>query len=257
MAVEKKNRSYYNVFLEKTEKMKKIETRLEVLDGLVTLKDKVVVDVGCGAGELVRELTSQGAQAIGIDSPEMLAKGNVNPPVGTEQYLPGSAVKLPVEDSYVDVVTFFASLHHVPMDGLKDALTETYRVLKPGGMAVFLEPVLKPGSYFELTGLIEDEREIQKLAYEAIKNAVAFGLEQIEEKMFYFERSLDDYTALLNLFVDDKTERKKFLAQAKKKTQRFARDAGIDIKDYRFKSICRVNVLKKKSPRITRINTNN
>ncbi|MCX6579982.1 MAG: class I SAM-dependent methyltransferase [Candidatus Aminicenantes bacterium] len=228
--------------------MKKIETRLEVLDGLVTLKDKVVLNVGCGAGELVRELTSQGAKAIGIDSPEMLAKGDVNPPVGTEQYLPGSAVKLPVEDKYADAVTFFASLHHVPMDGLKDALTETYRVLKPGGMAVFLEPVLKPGSYFELTGLIDDEREIQKRAYEAIKNAAAFGLEQIEEKMFYFERSLDDYAALLNLFVDDKTERKKFLAQAKEKTGRFARDAGIDIKDYRFKSICRVNVLRKKEP---------
>ncbi len=228
--------------------MKKIETRLEVLAGIVDLKDKVVIDVGCGAGELVRELTSQGAKAIGIDSQEMLTKGNVNPPVGNEQYLPGSAVKLPVEDKYADVVTFFASLHHVPMDGLNDALKETYRVLKPGGMAVFLEPVLKPGSYFELTGLVDDEREIQKNAYEAIKNAAAFGLEESEEKMFYFERSLNDYTELLNLFVDDKAEREKFLAQAKKRTVLFARDAGMDIKDYRFKSICRVNVLRKMEP---------
>jgi ubiquinone/menaquinone biosynthesis C-methylase UbiE len=225
--------------------MKKIITRLEVLAGIVDLKDKVVIDVGCGAGELIRELTAQGAKAIGIDSQEMLDKGKVNPPVGNEQYLPGSAVKLPIDDSYADVVTFFASLHHVPMEGLNDALKETYRVLKPGGMAVFLEPVLKPGSYFELTGLVDDEREIQKNAYEAIKNAAVFELEQREEKMFYFERSLDDYVALLNLFVDDPMQREDCLAQAKEKTAQFARDAGMDIKDYRFKSICRVNVLKK------------
>ncbi len=225
--------------------MKKIITRLEVLAGIVDLTEKVVIDVGCGAGELVRELTAQGATAIGIDSQEMLDKGKANPPVGNEQYLPGSAVKLPIDDSYADVVTFFASLHHVPMDGLNNALKETYRVLKPGGMAVFLEPVLKPGSYFELTGLVDDEREIQKNAYEAIKNAAAFGLDPREEKMFYFERSFDDYVALLNLFVDDKTQREDCLAQAKEKTAQFARDAGMDIKDYRYKSICRVNVLRK------------
>lgn len=226
--------------------MKKIETRLEVVAGLVALKDKVVIDVGCGAGELVREMTQQGAQAIGIDTVEMLAKGNVHPPVGTEQYLPGSAVKLPVGDSYADMVTFFASLHHVPLEGLDDALWETYRVLKPGGVAVFLEPVLKQGSYFELTGLIDDEREIQKRAYDVIKNAAAFGLEETDEKMFYFERSLEDYRALLNLFVDDKSQREQYMAQAMEKTGQFAVDAGIDIKDFRFKSICRVNVLEKK-----------
>lgn len=227
--------------------MKKIVTRLEVLDGLLTLKDKVVIDVGCGAGELVRELTQQGAQVIGIDTAEMLGKGKTNPPVGAERYMPGSAVKLPIADSYADIVTFFASLHHVPMDGLDEALSETHRVLKPGGLAVFLEPVLKQGSYFELTGLVEDERDIQKCAYEAIKNAPAFGLKETDEKMFYFERSLMDYGDLLNLFVDDKTQRDDFMTQATEKTKRFAGEAGIAINDYRYKSICRVNILVKKN----------
>lgn len=227
--------------------MKKIAARLDVLEGLVNLKDKIVIDVGCGAGELVRELTQQGAQVIGIDTVEMLAKGKKNPPVGAEQYMPGSAVKLPIEDSYADIVTFFASLHHVPMDGLDAALSETHRVLKPGGLAIFLEPVLKQGSYFELTGLVEDEREIQKCAYETIKNASAFGLKETDEKMFYFERSLMDYGDLLNLFVDDITQREECMAQATEKTKRFAEEAGIDIKDYRYKSICRVNILVKKN----------
>ncbi|HLP62261.1 MAG TPA: class I SAM-dependent methyltransferase [Candidatus Deferrimicrobium sp.] len=229
----------------KRRNMKKIETRLEVVAGIMDLKNKVVIDVGCGAGELVREMTEQGAHVTGIDTVEMLAKGKVHPPVGDELYLAGSAVKLPVGDSYADAVTFFASLHHVPREGLNDALAETYRVLKPDGVAFFLEPVLQPGSYFELTGLIEDEREIQKHAYEVLKKAASFGLEETGEKMFYFERSLENYGALLNLFVDDENEREKYMMQASEKTRQFAAAAGMETNDYRFKSICRLNVLKK------------
>ncbi|MCU0288363.1 MAG: class I SAM-dependent methyltransferase [Acidobacteria bacterium] len=227
--------------------MKKIVKRLEAVEGMIILNDKVIIDVGCGAGELVREMTGLGARVTGIDTEEMLAKGKVHPRVGEEQYLPGSAVKLPIPDSHADMVTFFASFHHVPLQEMDQALSETSRGLKPGGLAVFLEPVLQQGSYFELTGLVEDEREIQKHAYEKIKNAAAFGLIETDEKMVYFERSLENYKDLLNLFVDDPAQREKYMAQAVEKTRLFAHQVGVDIKDYLYKSICRLNVLIKKN----------
>jgi ubiquinone/menaquinone biosynthesis C-methylase UbiE len=225
--------------------MRKIVNRIEALDGLGDLMGRVVIDVGCGTGDLVRELVSRGARAIGIDSAEMLAKAKALPAVTGEEFRIGSAVSLPFDGNFADAVTFFASLHHVPVEGMGDALNETRRILKPGGRGVFLEPVLRPGSYFELSGLIEDEREVQKSAYLALKRAVDFGLREVDETMLYFERSLDYYADQLGVFVDDETRRAQILAQAREKTERFARTAGVTPRDFRFQSLCRVNILEK------------
>jgi len=64
--------------------------------------------------------------------------------------------------------------------------------------------------------------------------------------MIYIERSFEDYIKLLNTFIDDEKKRNEYLVQSREVTEKICRDVGIDIKDYRFKSICRVNVLEKK-----------
>lgn len=227
--------------------MKKVENDLEVISMITSFKDKVIIDIGCGIGGLVRDLTAQGAQVTGIDIPEMLAKAKKFTLVGDEKYLPGTGDKLPFKDSYADIVVYFGSLHHVPVQKMNQAITEVHRVLKTGGIAIFVEPVGKKGSYFELIRIVEDEREVQRHAYEAIKNANSIGLENVEERMIYFERSFEDCVDLLNTFIDDEKNRKAYLTQSREVTEKMCRDAGIDIKDYRFKSICRVNVLNKKA----------
>jgi len=143
------------------------------------------------------------------------------------------------------IVIFFASLHHVPEAMMMQAIKETHRVLKKGGAVIFLEPIGKKGSYFELIRLVEDEREIQKLAFDAIKNASSIGLENKKEEILYLERSYDNYLNILNVFVDDEKERKEYTVQAKKVATQLAKDANLSIEDYRFKSIARVNVLQK------------
>lgn len=226
--------------------MKKIENALEVISGVVTLQGKVIIDVGCGTGNLVRAMASEGARVTGIDTLGMLEKAKEHPLAADEEYLPGSAAKLPFKNKTADVIVYFASIHHVPMEKMNLAIKEMYRVLKPGGAAVFLEPVAKPGSYFELTRLVEDEREVQKHAYQAIKDAMALGMEMMDEYMVYFERWFDDYVNLLNTFIDDEANRERYLVQSRARAQQLASEAGVDFKDYRFKSICRINVLKKK-----------
>lgn len=226
--------------------MKKIENPLEVISGVVTLQGKVIIDVGCGTGDLVRALASEGARVTGIDTLEMLEKAKEHPLAADEEYLPGSAAKLPFKNKTADVIIYFASLHHVPMEKMNLAIQEMYRVLKPGGGVVFLEPVAKPGSYFELTRLVDDEREVQKHAYKAIKDAEALGMEMMDEETVYAERSFDDYVNLLNTFIDDEASRERYLVQSRARAQQLSREAGVDFKDYRFKSICRINVLKKK-----------
>lgn len=223
--------------------MRKIENEFEVITGITTLDGKVVVDVGCGTGELVRKLTAQGARVTGIDNPEMLAKAKEFSPVGSEKYVTGQGENIPVKDNDADIVIFFASFHHVPEP--MRALKETRRILQNGGIAIFVEPVGKEGSYFELIRLVEDEREIQKLAYETIKKASSIGLENTKEEIVYLERSLADYAKLLDIFVDDEEERKEYLNRSREVTSQLCRDAGLSIDEYRFKSICRINVLRK------------
>lgn len=225
--------------------MKKVNNDLDVLSRMGTFNDKVIIDVGCGTGGLARALASRGAKVTGIDTPEMLEKATNAEAIGNETYLPGGGEKLPFEDCYADFIVYFASLHHVPGEKIDQALKEAFRVLKKGGTVFCLEPVGRDGSYFEVVRLIEDERDIQAQAYNAIKKSRAFGFVNNEEYMVYFERSYENYVTLLNMFVDDDVERKKYLAEAKEITERFSSEAGVDFKDFRFKSICRVNILKK------------
>ena len=223
--------------------MKKIENELDIISRITVIKDKTIIDVGCGTGGLVRKLTTEGAKVIGIDSPDMLVKAKNNQKQGI--FTAGLGENLPFKNNIADIIIFFASFHHVPGAMMKQTLQETHRVLKTGGIGIFLEPVGREGSYFEILQLVEDERDIQRQAFESIKKAHTFGLENKRKEIMYIERSFDDYVNLLNVFVEDEAERNGYLKKAGKITERLSREAGIPIEDYRYKSICRINVLQK------------
>lgn len=225
--------------------MKKIENELDIITEITGIKDKTIIDVGCGTGGLVRKLIEEGAQVIGIDRPDMLAKAKSNQKQGI--FIAGMGENLPFKNNYADIIIFFASFHHISGSKMKQTLEETHRVLKTGGIGIFLEPIGREGSYFEIIRLVEDERDIQQLAFESIKNAHTFGLENKREEIKYIERSFDEYVNMLNVFVEDEAERNGYLKEAEKITKRLSREAGIPFKDYRYKSICRVNVLQKSS----------
>jgi ubiquinone/menaquinone biosynthesis C-methylase UbiE len=237
--------------------MKKLETDLEIFSQITEVKEKTIIDVGCGTGGFVRALAAEGARVIGIDSLPMLTKGKNNktrlqgstedsqPRRKQKFFIAGVAENLPLKDNYADIIIFFASFHHIPGAGMNQSLQETHRVLKTDGLAIFLEPIGQKGSYFEIVRLIEDERNIQQMAFQSIKNAYMWGLENKKEEITYFERSFDDYSNLVKVFVDDETKRKGYLEEARKITTVFCEKSRIPFEDYRYKSICRVNVLQK------------
>ena len=216
---------------------------MEALSGIGSVRGKVMVDVGCGTGDLVRELTLEGAEVVGIDSPDMIRKARQQEKAGNETYLSGKAENLPLRDGYADIITFFASLHHVPEALMEQALREACRVLGNGGQVVCLEPVGEAGSYFELIRLVEDEREIQAAAFRAIKNAGSSHLKSQKEYRVYFERSYKDFIKLNEIFIDDAGRRNRLADRAREITSVMSRKAGRDFDDFRFKSICRVNIL--------------
>ena len=116
------------------------------------------VDVACGTGALTRELAAlaPGATVLGVDfSWEMVrrAAGPPGPPghppgvprtpPAAPACLVGDALRLPLRDSSVDVVTIAFGLRNLPEPGR--GLLEFRRVLRPGGRLVvceFSQPVV-------------------------------------------------------------------------------------------------------------------
>jgi demethylmenaquinone methyltransferase/2-methoxy-6-polyprenyl-1,4-benzoquinol methylase len=95
---------------------------------------EVAADVACGTGALTRELQAlaPGALVAGFDfSFEMLAHGAGGP------YAVGDALRLPLRDASVDVVTIAFGLRNLPEPA--QGLLEFRRVLRPGGRLVVCE----------------------------------------------------------------------------------------------------------------------
>ena len=88
-----------------------------------------VVDVGCGSGELVRWLRSQGADPVGVECGEvMIRQAREADPDHPEAYLDGVGQALPLRGESADAVVMSFSLHHVPPDAMTEALREAHRV---------------------------------------------------------------------------------------------------------------------------------
>ena len=106
-----------------------------------------VLDLGCGAGHVSFHVAALVGEVVAYDlSQQML---DVVSRAALERDLPnirtvcGAAERLPFADGEFDYVLSRYSAHH--WSDLGQALREVRRVLKPGGVAAFID-VMSPGS---------------------------------------------------------------------------------------------------------------
>lgn len=130
----------------------------------------IILEIGSGLGDRSIKLAKSGTRAIGIDISEVyVASANIK---ARELRLPESKVvfkmmdchSLEFPDNYFDFVCGDAILHHLDMDVV---LLELNRVLKPGGAAIFIEPLegnplLKVFRYFTPNARTIDEKPLSK-----------------------------------------------------------------------------------------------
>ncbi len=109
-------------------------------DALGDVRNRHVLDLGCGHGMASVVLARRGAMVTGCDlslgyvrEARMRADANRVP----ARFLVCDGERLPFADGAFDRIWGNAILHHLD---LRIAATELYRVLAPGGIAVFCEP---------------------------------------------------------------------------------------------------------------------
>jgi SAM-dependent methyltransferase len=155
---------------------RELTTDLRVLNALVPLEGRDVLDVGCGGGALVRELVDRGARAVGLEiSERQLGEARTR---GVGRFVVGRAEDLPLRGGSLDVVVFMRSLHHVPQPAMVPALAAARRVLRPGGLVYVAEP-LPEGDYFELVRIVDDETDVRAAAQRALADCARAGLERM------------------------------------------------------------------------------
>lgn len=132
------------------------------------LKAKQVLDIGCGIGDTSVFFAKRGAKVVGIDiSPKAIEiskkLSKLHQTNNLTKFKTGDIQKLDYKANSFDIVNGKAVLHHVD---LNQAITEVHRVLKPGGIAIFSDPldynpIIKFYDKFASSGLRSpDERRL-------------------------------------------------------------------------------------------------
>jgi len=136
---------------------------------LVPVSGLHVADVGCGPGASSRELAAMGAEVLGVEpDPVQAAKNREAEPTPHVTIVEGGAQSLPLKDKSTDLVVFFRSLHHVPIDLMNAALAEAARVLKHGtGTLCIVEPGMD-GTNFAMMRNFHDETQVRTAAQAAL-----------------------------------------------------------------------------------------
>lgn len=123
--------------------------RLNYIDDLVTLKDKRVLDVGCGGGILSESMYLKGAHVMGIDLGEKalnVAKLHQLESGTKVNYQHISVEQLAAEQpASFDVVTCMEMLEHVPDPS--SIVAACAKLVKPGGSVFFSTINRNPKAY--------------------------------------------------------------------------------------------------------------
>lgn len=159
------------------------------------LRGKTLIDVGCSNGWLEYILKGEGLkEIIGVD-PNKKAIAFAKKKVKNANFFVSPADKLPVKNSYADIVTMFDVIEHVPKDGEAKALKEAARVLKKGGKFFLSTPnshvitnLSDPAWYLghRHYSLEKIKKYIEKAGFKVSKMEVKGGLWSIAYMLWFY-----------------------------------------------------------------------
>ena len=177
---------------------------LIILGELVPLAGQNVIELGCGAARLARDLLARypSAQLTGLETDAVQHAKNLAAPAERLRFIAAGAQAIPLPDAQFDLALMLKSLHHVPQHVMDQALAEVRRVLRPGGHLYVSEPVFA-GALNEITRLFNDEQAVRAAAQAALDRALATGAwVQVAERHFDVPVHFADFAAFERRMLD-------------------------------------------------------
>lgn len=211
-----------------------------------------LIDVACGPGVVTAALAPNAASVVAFDATEeMLAKAKARcakAGVNNVEFKTGDAENLPFADGEFDGVVTRAALHHFADP--QRAISEMFRVLRPGGVAVFADVISsEDADESQLHNAIErlrDPSHVRMLpSSELDLNASRAGFRDLEAAAWDMNRELEEWLAIV---ADPaRVEPIRIVVRELAKAGRSA-GIGLSVKDGRVVFFHRWRVLKAVKP---------
>jgi ubiquinone/menaquinone biosynthesis C-methylase UbiE len=135
------------------------QTWREIIREIAEIKDKNIVDIGCGGGIYSMAMIDMGAaQVTGVDFSNEILKGAADYCEGYDQirFVTGTAIETKLPSEHYDVVLERALIHHI--QELSLCFSEAFRLLRKGGTFIVqdrtIEDCLLEGSHSHIRGYI-------------------------------------------------------------------------------------------------------
>lgn len=142
----------WEIEINKKETEKRIKVIFdELLDG-IDLKNKKVLDAGCGLGFFSKKMYQRGALVTGIDIGEKLVK-ITRKKVPAGEFRVGNVLNIPFGDGKFDIVLCTEVIEHTKNP--KKAISELFRVTKKGGLIIITTPNKMYKPLFDLLSFLK------------------------------------------------------------------------------------------------------
>lgn len=127
---------YYEIFSQAEDYENKVRDYIKSL-----IKDKIVLDAGCGTGKFLETIEKDAQKYIGIDlSNDQLIKAKSKSKKSNSIFISSNLTNIPLEDNSVDLIISSWVLGTITkLEERNKALFELKRVLKKDGIMVLVE----------------------------------------------------------------------------------------------------------------------
>lgn len=170
-----------------------------------------ILEAGCGTGNLAIKIKEKGGDVIGLDNCKEALEIYKKKDPGAKTILADLTEKLPFPDNYFDKIACNHTLYAISREKQLATLREFYRVLKPRGKVVLVNPIKKGNPlkiYWE--GI---KKSIKRFGYfKTIKNIIFLILPTI--KILFYNAKIKRESEKGSYYFFDFNEQEELLRRA-------------------------------------------